>query len=135
MAEVVLVCGPPCVGKSSWVRARVTSSDVVVDLDDLEVQLGDRGAARALRRELEHLASDLAGPGPGRVWVVRTLADPADRADAAARLGAARVHVLTADRQVLVERAASRPDPAATLAAIDRWLAAYGPAGCDSPAS
>lgn len=38
-ASLVIVCGAPGAGKSSWVRANATPGDVVIDLDEIGAQM------------------------------------------------------------------------------------------------
>lgn len=126
-SDVVLVCGPPCAGKTTWVRRQRLGVDAVIDLDDIERYCSSRDEARMVRAEMERHAREFEG----RVWVIRTLADPDARSAVAVNLGASRVHVLMPDRETLVERAASRP--VGTLDVIDRWFSDYAPAEVDVP--
>lgn len=44
--ELEIVCGPPCAGKSTYVRERAQLGDVVIDLDDILDGLTRRTGAR-----------------------------------------------------------------------------------------
>lgn len=89
-ATVVVVCGPPGAGKSTWVYSQASPSDVIVDHDALCVALMGPGAdghqapthvravAAAMRGEAIHAASRL--PLAVTVWVIHSLPGPADLA-------------------------------------------------------
>ena len=47
---VVLVCGPPASGKTTWAQARAQANDVVIDLDDYCVNVG--GAKWDTRKDI-----------------------------------------------------------------------------------
>lgn len=123
-----LICGPPCAGKTTHVRQRAGDGDLVIDLDELRGRYGP--AAPAVRAALE----DAAATHPGDVWVIRTLADPGQRADAARRLGAEEVHVLTVPADEAIARADRDGRPDGTADVIRRWWAEYRPAPVDQPA-
>ena len=136
MRPVTLVCGPPCAGKTTWVERRAGRGDLVLDLDaiargELGSPFGWDHAPRVLR-EAERLIRErmraLAGRGADRPsWVIRTIPDGHTRAVVAGNIGATRRVLLLPPRQVLGERAAARPDPVGTRAAIARWLDEYTP--------
>ncbi|UQN30663.1 AAA family ATPase [Brachybacterium kimchii] len=126
---VRLVTGPPCAGKSSFVREHAAPGDLVVDYDDILTSLGGdradrdgprRGAADMVRAALEkHLPSDRDA------WVIRTLPDPAERHAHAARIGADEVLVLTAPAPDLKRRARDAGRPEWTADVIDTWWDRY----------
>lgn len=71
-----------------------------------------------VERHLELIAS-------GRLrdaWVVRTAPDKRRRDELARYIGADDVILITAPRGVLIARAQERPDPIATVRAINRWF-------------
>ena len=76
---VRLVCGPPGAGKSTLVREKRRDGDLVIDLDDIRASVGSEATARKLRSVMEDGARTHED---GDVWIVRTLGDPAARAEA-----------------------------------------------------
>lgn len=108
--RVVLVCGPPCAGKSTYVRAHAQPGDLVLDQDVIGVQ--------AMRQALATLP-----PAQGTAWVIRPAPGPARRAALAKRLRA-EVVLLTPSAEELTARARQRPDAKRTIAAIRRWAEA-----------
>lgn len=126
-----LVCGPPASGKSTWVRAQAAAGATVIDLDQIITELGGdpadeaspiRDHARQIRAGREAVLDPTAD-----AWVIRTLADPADRADTARRLGATEVHVLDIPADECSRRAAASGRPAWTGPVITDWWANYQP--------
>lgn len=140
MGEVVLVCGPPASGKSTWVRQRAAPGDQVVDFDQLCRSLGSksrhdhprhvREMAKAIRRSIEEKSADF----PGRTWVIRSLPKASDRAAVAERLGA-RVVMLATSADEALERAQQDDRPAWTGAAIRDWWRDYEPLPNDEDGS
>lgn len=136
MGEVVLVCGPPASGKSTWVKRQASNGDRVIDFDQLCRSLGSRShhdhprhvreMAKAVRRSIEDKASE----HPGRTWVIRSLPKASDRAAVAERLGA-RVVMLATPADEALERARYDNRPRWTESAIRDWWQAYEPLPAD----
>ena len=130
------MCGPPAAGKSTWVREQARPGDQVVDFDELCRTLGSkshhdhppqvRALAKSMRRSLEQQATQR----PGRTFVIRSLADPADRTAVAQRLGA-RVVMFAVPEQQALEQASRDERPGWTEQAIRSWWARYQPAALD----
>jgi 5-methylcytosine-specific restriction endonuclease McrA len=110
MRQVILVAGPPCAGKTSYVQANARPGDHVLDQD----QLGARAMADALRA--------VATMTTGTAWVIRCSPGPTRRAAFARQLGATDVVLLLPDRATLDGRAAHRPGARQHLAAVAQWL-------------
>ena len=135
-ARVTAVCGPPCAGKTTYVRDQARPGELVVDLDALYVALGDQPYAQsaairplaldardAILHRLESGRHELSG-----AWVIASAPSSHDR-DRYHRLGYT-VVVLLPPRSVCEERArAERPGP--WLDAIDRWFGSYTPHPAD----
>ena len=125
-AEVVLVTGPPCSGKSTYVSEHAQHGDVVIDYDALAVALGSRHShdhPEVLRPVV--LAAWLAALSAAetsvrRVWVIRGFPEPRDLT-AASRVVRLDVPADECKRRAAAERPDSWPD------LIDKWWARYGP--------
>lgn len=130
------MCGPPAAGKSTWVRRNLQPGDQVIDFDDLCRDLGSRSHhdhpkhVRALASSIRRSLEDQAKSRPGRTFVIRSLPDPGDRAEAAERLGARVVMFATPAEQAIGQaNADGRPDW--TEQAIRSWWDRYQPLPTD----
>jgi predicted ATPase len=131
-AHIVLVAGPPCAGKTTWVEHHAQPGDVVLDLDAIARKLGSTRhwhhdpatLARAdavMRREVLRVAATRAG----RVWIIRCVPSGRSRTGLARMVRADKVVVLLPRGSTLVARARRRPDVLATVQAINEWQSAY----------
>ena len=118
------VCGPPGAGKSTYVADHAGPEDLVVDLDEIRTRYSDRETAASVRSLMERTARDYQR---GDVWIIRTLADPADRHDHAARVGADEVIVLATPAQEATRRAQERDGTTDLVEPITRWWETYSP--------
>lgn len=123
---VRLVCGPPGAGKSTLVREKRRDGDLVIDLDDIRASVGSEATARKLRSVMEDGAR---AHEDGDVWIVRTLGDPAARAEFAARVGVDEITVLDVDADTAKARVSARDGSDEKHPAIDRWWAQNTPEG------
>lgn len=104
---VTLICGPPCAGKTTYVRAHARPGDTVLDAD----VIGQRAMAQALRKPLV-----------GRVWVIRCCPGARARQVLARELNATDVVLLLPPTPVLMRRAARRAHPGRHVMAVRAWL-------------
>ena len=125
MTQVTVVCGPPCSGKTTWVREHAQPGDAVIDYDDIAQQLGSprtHGHDHRYHAQVEsiiHQAIESVRQGRHeRAWIIRTNVAEAERL--AASLGGTSVLIDAAD-DTLLARAQGRPNPAATVRAIEAW--------------
>lgn len=126
--RVRLITGPPCAGKTTWAKQHAGPDTIVLDFDDFACAVGST-ARWNHRREHRDAAEglmldamlDVAEATDGDWIVIRTAADPIDRAELAAWLHAELV-VLCPPYEVLAARAAQRTGPRA-LNGIRHWLA------------
>lgn len=131
-ARIVLVTGPPCAGKTTYVQAHAHDGDVVLDLDQIARDLGSTRywhhdpatmarANQVMRREIMRLAARRRG----RAWIIRCVPDGRARTGLARLVRADVVVVLVPPGRVLVRRARERPEPLATIRAINAWNDRY----------
>ncbi|MEV4173996.1 AAA family ATPase [Nonomuraea sp. NPDC049709] len=133
--SVTLVAGPPCSGKSSYVREHALASDLVVDYDRLAAALrvdGEMYAHLDSHRPFVAEARDavldrviLGNHGVRRVWVMATAAKRAVR-ESYRRRYAADVVVVWAPEEVCLRRAMGER-PQAWWGHVRGWFAAYEP--------
>lgn len=136
--EVVLVTGPPCAGKTTFVRTHAGPDDAVLDFDDIARGLGSgqrwthgqayRDGANAVM--WDRMAA-VRGMTEGRAWVIRCLPEAGERLLVARWLNADRVVMLLPGQDVLLARAQQRPRRIDTMRGVRSWLARYSPASVD----
>ncbi len=114
---ITIVAGPPCAGKSTYIRERAKPGDVIIDLDPLSraltvgyddghmvpdylghIAVGARNGAVRRAVRLREAAKGVA------VWIIHTAPKPADLASY--RLWKAEVVVIDPGKDVCLERAA-----------------------------
>jgi 5-methylcytosine-specific restriction endonuclease McrA len=135
---LVIVCGPPAAGKSTWVAARARPGDVVIDLDAIVADVSGQPfthdwdrfdwTAVAMRRRNEMLA-DLSRARNGRAWFIVPAPKPEDRQWWAEKLAAEAVVVLAVPvaeckARVLADKGRNA---AATMRAVMQWWSDYQP--------
>jgi hypothetical protein len=129
--EVTIVCGPPCSGKTTWVRQQAKPGDLIVDYDDIAQRLGSPRShdhhPRYHKRVEATIARAIEGVRQGRherAWIIRSGLERARQL--ASELDASLVTLNEPD-DVLIARANTRPNPAAAVRAIRAWQAVNPP--------
>jgi hypothetical protein len=131
--RVILVCGPPASGKSTWVRQRVVPGDIEIDVDAIAKEMGyDRDRAGApvdvLLKERNDRLAALSGRSTGTAYVIVTAPSQMLRAWWQHTLGVAPtdVVVLKPSREELRRRVLADPDRRWVVdlhfRLIDEWL-------------
>lgn len=130
MRKVVLIYGPPCSGKTTKALELAQPGDLVIDWDQLARDAGSprehdhrpehaRAASRA-RMELEQHAATMTD---GTAYVIRTLADEQERAEAAERLRATDIIRCDPGGAECIRRAHDLGRKPSTDELIIRWYA------------
>jgi len=107
--SVVLVCGPPCAGKTTYVAEHASRSDLIVDYDVI--------GATEYRRVIRRLPTY-----GGCAWVIKCLPGRTKREQFADRIKATKTVLLLPTASTLLDRAALRSEPYKNKAAVLDWL-------------
>lgn len=133
---LIVVMGPPCSGKSTWVRQRAKPTDIVIDYDQIAIALSGPRAAdhdhsgvvdavtKAARKAAIHTALRYAT----RVDVYLIHSNPGRHEIAAYQQRGADVVLLDPGRDVVRERC-GRERPPRIYAAIDEWYRDHAAGG------
>lgn len=123
---ITFVLGPPCAGKSTWVKENSRPGDVVVDFDTLALALGSKSShdhpddIRAVTHAARRAATGRIFEGLDvDAFVIHTRLSQSylDRLKA----DGVNVQIIDPGIEECLKRAADRPDPEETRAAIRRW--------------
>jgi hypothetical protein len=117
---ITIVTGPPCGGKSTYIRENAKPGDIVIDMDLIALALtfGDisshsypdkiRSVARAARNAAVKQALSIAqGERHLDVWIIHT--DPGRDAQQMYRVSGGRFVELNPGKKVCLERLENRP--------------------------
>ena len=118
---ITQVSGPPCSGKSTWIREHARPGDLIIDDVDLADACGgrDRISAAEWRAWRERKDQTIATwTEPGRLWIIQ--GDPTPRAPGID------VHVIDIDKATCHRRANDDGRPAVTHLWITRWFKRHG---------
>lgn len=128
---VTLICGPPCSGKSRYIREHSQPGDLLIDFDSIMAALsGDEHHQH--HEHLRPLAFDARDAILKRLWSGRheierawyIVSAPTEKDRRYYRLHGCRIVMMMADRDTLRARAQAER-PTAWLNYIDQWLDTY----------
>lgn len=129
---IVIVCGPPCSGKTTLALALAGEQDVVLDYDTIARDLGspvqwihpEPYRTRAEHEMQARIAEAHRAPVNGTAWVIRA-APRAQQREALAKRWNAHVYLLNPGRKECEARAEGRPS--GTRRSIGVWYSRYTP--------
>ncbi len=131
---LTIITGPPCAGKTTWVRQHAQAGDVIIDFDQLAAALGAPQYSYTYGDHIWHvtLAATLAATDAAiqrhhhgaTIWIID--GTPGPRATQYHQAGATTI-TLTANPQELHARATADHRPPAWHTRIDAWRATEPP--------
>jgi 5-methylcytosine-specific restriction protein A len=132
---VVLVCGPPAAGKSTYVQAHARKDDTVIDFDAIRRIVGgvkwdqDEGVNKRTFAYRRKMLKGLASKRWGTAWLIVMAPTKAERKAWDKALGGVREVIINPGKEVCLAQMAGDPDREATrdlqVEAIERWFDAF----------
>jgi len=130
--SATLVCGPPCAGKNTYVSERITSGDMIIDVDALHHAVSGMPSHEHSNQLLPFAfaARDaiidrlLTSAFTGHVWIVTTAPTRADRIAWTSRLDATVVLLVPDQTECLRRAETERPEK--WLGYVRQWFHAFG---------
>jgi len=130
--RVEIVCGPPCSGKSTYVKQRARPADKVIDLDDIIERLGgnrhntDKVTLRKAFRWRDMAIRGLCRPHNGKAWLIVTAPTKDERNAWLRALGdKASLTVMDTSAAECIARLEADPERAVTADAMRQVIEAY----------
>lgn len=122
--SVKLIVGAPGVGKTTFAQKLAQENDgIVIDLDEYRKAAPTEEIAQKWRLDAENAAHSFGKD----VYVVRTLADAKERAEAAERMKADETIVLMTSPEIAKKRVTSRDGDDSKHEAITQWWNTFKP--------
>jgi len=130
---VMLVCGPPASGKSTYVRDNAEPGDTIIDFDAIRKRLGgvkwdqDQDIKRKSFAIRAKTLKGLKDRRRGRCWFIVTAPTPAERKAWTEALGDVTVIAMNTPKRICIQRIMAdperRPQADSMIAAVKRWVA------------
>ncbi len=132
MRRVLIICGPPCSGKSTLAKQLAQPGDTILDRDEISISLGHgtqyrrpRWANDQAEQAFRTKAAQIAAAKDITAYVVRTLPYPGQRQALADYLDA-EVQVLDPGMEECIRRAQTDGRPSVTRQWIRQWYTKAG---------
>lgn len=131
---ITVISGPPCAGKSTFLKEHAKPGDTVVDLDEISAAFGSPDTITPVARVAREAAiSEILTATDRDAWIIHT--NPKPEQIEKYRDAGATFELVDPGIDVALERAADRPD--GTAEAIRKWYAAppqiSDPGGRENP--
>ena len=143
---LVMVCGPPGAGKSTYISERMADGDTLIDIDAILSGLSgtevrtqerrDRFLTEAFIERNKRLAALATAKPPARAWFIVGAPGPSVRQCWADQLKPAEVVVFETVAGICIDRIKAAPDRTETaagmIAGVHAWWDRYDRTACDS---
>ena len=119
-----VICGPPCAGKSTYIRERASPGEIVIDFDRIAEAIGASTSHQAHGKVWEAAQAarsaliDFTLESADTAWIIDSL--PSDNSRKRYETAGAEFTVLDPGIDVCMERAEERPDGTANAIKIGR---------------